>query len=107
MITPFLTQRDFYIKEISKNEKVREQLVKDLKVRNQQEELLEKHQVLIKDIETLTERLDALKKNAPSMEGILQGLGDRFSQYLKGINIKNRTGIKISERYYTPVRVRY
>ena len=107
MITPFLTQRDFYIKEISKNEKVREQLVKDLKVRNQQEELLEKHQVLIKDIETLTERLDALKKNAPSMEGILQGLGDRFSQYLKGINIKNRTGIKISERYYTPVRVEF
>lgn len=37
------------------------------------------------------------------MEGILQGLGDRFSQYLKGINIKNRTGIKISESYYIPV----
>ncbi|MGQ7033310.1 hypothetical protein ACUN9W_19350, partial [Escherichia coli] len=89
MITPFLTQRDFYIKEISKNEKVREQLVKDLKVRNQQEELLEKYQVLRKDIEALTERLEALKKNAPSMEGILQGLGDRFSQYLKGINIEN------------------
>nr|EER2097476.1 exonuclease SbcC [Escherichia coli] len=103
MITPFLTQRDFYIKEISKNEKVREQLVKDLKVRNQQEELLEKYQVLRKDIEALTERLEALKKNAPSMEGILQGLGDRFSQYLKGINIKNRTGIKISESYYIPV----
>ncbi|MEP8658148.1 AAA family ATPase [Enterobacter asburiae] len=103
MITPFLTQRDSFIKEVSKKEKAREQLIKDLKVRNQQEELLEKHQVLLKDIQALTERLDALKKNAPSMEGILQDLGDRFNNYLKGINIKNRTGIKMSEAYYIPV----
>ncbi|EIV5418955.1 AAA family ATPase [Klebsiella aerogenes] len=103
MITPFLTQRDFFIKEVSKKEKAREQLIKDLKVRNQQEELLEKHQVLLKDIQALTERLDALKKNAPSMEAILQGLGDRFNKYLIGINIKNRTGIKMSENHYIPV----
>lgn len=103
MITPFLTQRDSFIKEVSKKEKAREQLIKDLKVRNQQEELLEKHQVLLKDIQSLTERLEALKKNAPSMEGILQSLGDRFNKYLEGINIKKRTGIKISETHYIPV----
>lgn len=103
MITPFLTQRDALIKEISKNEKIREQLVKDLKVRNQQEELLEKHEEILQAISVLNERLEQLKANAPSMEGILQGLGDRFKDYLKGINIKNRSGIKISETQFTPV----
>lgn len=103
MITPFLTQRDALIKEISKNEKVREQLIKDLKVRNQQEELLERHQSLLKDIAILSERLEELKKNAPSMEAILKSLGDKFNNYLKGINIKNRTGIKICENNFIPV----
>lgn len=103
MITPFLTQRDALIKEISKNEKNREQLVKNLRVRNQQEALLEKHQELLKAIEVLNERLEVLKSSAPSMQGILQGLGERFDSYLKGINIKNRIGIKMSESQFIPV----
>ncbi|MCE0845170.1 exonuclease SbcC [Buttiauxella sp. A2-C1_F] len=103
MITPFLTQRDTLIKEVSRNEKSREQLVKNLKIRNQQEELLSKHEALIKDINSLSERLDSLKKNAPSMQKILQSLGDKFNRYLRGINIKNRTDVKMCEKFYIPI----
>lgn len=40
MITPYLTQRDGLVTEISRQKKSREYLVNNLKVRNQQEELL-------------------------------------------------------------------
>ncbi|KAB8310891.1 exonuclease SbcC [Rouxiella chamberiensis] len=103
MITPYLTQRDTFVKEVSRHEKSREQLVKSLKIRNQQEELLSKHAALLKDVNSLGDKLTELKKNAPSMDKILQKLGDIFNSYLKGINIKNRTDVRICDKTFIPV----
>jgi len=103
MITPYLTQRDALIKEISSQKKSREHLLKSLKVRNQQEELLQKQSDLEKDINDLKDRLKKLKESAPSLDKILQGLADHLNSYLREINIKNRTDIRICEKNFTPI----
>lgn len=47
-----------------------------MKVRNRQEELLTKQKSLTDNIETLIEKLNDLRVNAPSIDGILSSLGD-------------------------------
>lgn len=103
MITPYLTQRDGLVTEISRQVKSRENLVKNLKVRNQQEELLKKQSDLEKHIELLNERLKELRKNAPSLDGILNSLADHLNNYLRAVNIKNRTDIRMSTVNFTPI----
>jgi uncharacterized coiled-coil DUF342 family protein len=103
MITPYLTQRDALIREISQQEKVREGLVKNLKVRNQQEELLKKQNDLTNDISELLERLKKLKETAPSLEGILNTLANHLNVYLREVNIKNRRDIRMCDKNFTPI----
>lgn len=103
MITPYLTQRDALVKEISQQEKVREGLVRNLKVRNQQEELLKKQDDLTKDIADLLDRLKKLKESAPNLDGILNSLADHLNVYLREVNIKNRKDIRMCEKNFTPI----
>ncbi|HCY2259916.1 TPA: AAA family ATPase, partial [Escherichia coli] len=102
-ITPFLTQRDSLLKEITSVSKKREALVSSLKVRNRQEELLTKQKSLTDNIETLIEKLNDLRVNAPSIDGILSSLGDDLMIFLTGVKIKNRTGISISKKHFSPI----
>lgn len=103
MITPYLTQRDGLVTEISRQVKSRENFVKNLKVRNQQEELLKKQSDLVKNIELLNEKMKELKKSAPSLDGILNSLADHLNDYLRAVNIKNRTDIRMSAVNFTPI----
>ncbi|HGK4833798.1 TPA: exonuclease SbcC, partial [Klebsiella pneumoniae] len=102
-ITPFLTQRDSLLKEITSVSKKRETLVSSLKVRNRQEELLTKQKSLTDNIETLIEKLNDLRVNAPSIDGILSCLGDDLMTFLTDVKIKNRTGISISKKHFSPI----
>ena len=103
MITPFLTQRDTFIQEISKQQQIRKRLADDLKIRNQQEKIYMSYELLKSSIATLDKQLKKLKDNAPNLDGILSKLGDHLNAYLKSVKIKNRTNIRISKSTLAPV----
>lgn len=103
MISPYLTQRDTIVKEIASQTQKRESLVKNLRIRNQQEKLLKIYESLEKDIVSLNDKLVDLKSKAPDLNGVLSNLSDTFNEYLKFVNIKNRRDIRIGERSLAPV----
>lgn len=102
-ITPFLTQRDALLKEMTSAGKKRESLISSLRVRNHQDELLTKQKTISDNIETLIEKLDDLKVKAPDIAGVLSSLGDDLLAFLTGVKIKNRTGISINNKHFSPV----
>lgn len=102
-ISPYLSERDFLIKEMSKNQQVRDALVSSLKVRNKQSDISEKIGKLESDIVFLKEKLEKLQENAPSISDVLKKLGSHFDEFLSKIKINNHSGIKIDDRAFLPV----
>lgn len=103
MITPYLTQRDTIVKEISSQSQRRKSYVSHLKIRNQQEKMLKTYQDLGEAIKKLKVQLIELKEKAPDLQNVLNGLGDSLNKYLKFVNINNRHSIKISEKTFMPI----
>ena len=103
MVTPYLSQRDAIVGEISTKKQIKEKYESDIKVRNKQASLFKKYELLSGDIERLKKQLSELKEKAPSLDRVLDSLGDILNSYLKRINIKNRRGIAISDKTFLPV----
>lgn len=103
MITPFLTQRDGLLTQQMGFRKRRENLVSDLKVRNHQNDILEKQSLLSDNLSKLSEELERLKESAPKIDGVLSELADHLNNFLTKVNIKNRTGIDISNNHFSPI----
>lgn len=103
MITPYLTQRDALIRELSMKEQERISLANNLKIRNQQDLIHDRYTRVGVSLADALEKLEALRAKAPSVQEVLSTLGDRFSKYLDLIKIKNRTGLGVSEKTYAPV----
>lgn len=103
MVTPYLTQRDSLIKEISARTQARVYSVNNLKIRNQQEKIHSHYVNIESTITQLKENLTELQEKAPSIQEVLSKLGDHLNSYLKTVNIKNRTGIKISDKTFAPI----
>lgn len=103
MITPYLTQRDALVKELSAKRQIRNQLVVNLKIRNSQKSIHDQYMQCNAEVTRLEERLEELKKSAPSLENVLSELADNLNKFLKKVNIKNRRGISISPKNFLPV----
>ena len=103
MITPFLTQRDNLVAEIASMSQLKKTHIKNLKITNQQEKLAKKFATIDLSLEGLDEQLKALIKDAPDIHKILTSLTNRFDRFLKTVNIKNKTGVRISESTFAPV----
>ncbi|MGI2192178.1 hypothetical protein ACRN9V_12105 [Shewanella baltica] len=103
MITPYLTQRDSLIKELTSLSKEKEAQKTSLKMRNQQVKIQEFLDNQIKLLGELEEKLALLQACTPSMDLILNDLGDFLNTYLEHVNINKRTGISISPKSYAPV----
>lgn len=103
MITPYLTQRDALIKELSARRQYRKQLVVNLKIRNSQKNIHDQYEQCNAEIARLEERLVELKKSAPSLDAVLSELSDNLNKFLKKVNIKNRRGISLSSKNFLPI----
>ncbi|WP_440468700.1 exonuclease SbcC [Pseudomonas sp. YH-1] len=103
MVTPYLTQRDSLVREISAREQERVSLASDLKIRNQQEIIHKRAESLGKSLAEVLDKIDALKEKAPSVSEVLSVLSDYFNSYLGKVNIKRRTEIGINEKTFLPV----
>ncbi|MBU1391715.1 MAG: AAA family ATPase [Gammaproteobacteria bacterium] len=103
MITPYLTQRDSFIRELASLSKEKEAQKTSLKMRNQQVKIQEFLDNQIKLLGELEEKLASLQARTPSMDLVLNDLGDFLNTFLKHVHINKRTGISISPKSYAPV----
>ncbi|MGM3173255.1 AAA family ATPase [Dickeya lacustris] len=103
MITPFLTQRDAFLKEANDLKNRRANLVSSLRIRNHQEEILNAQSRLKDNLIKLQDELERMRSEAPDITGVLSNLGDNLSEFLEHVNIKNRTGISIHSTTYSAV----
>ena len=103
MITPYLTQRDTLVKEISAQTQARESHVSNLRIRNQQEKIQKSYEILDGSITELQDQLKRLKDDAPDLQVVVNRVGDHLNKYLKYININNRYGVSISDKTLLPI----
>lgn len=103
MITPFLTQRDAFLKESSDLRNKRLNLVSSLRIRNHQEEILNAQAKLKDNLAKLSDELERMRNEAPDIAGVLSALGDYLSEFLEHVKIKKRVGISVHPTTYSAV----
>jgi len=102
-ISPYLTERDAIVSESAVLSERKDKYRHILKVRNQHSKITDKIGKLESDIVKLNERLERLRKDAPSIDNIIGKLGNYLDSYLEFIHIKNKNNVSISGRTFLPV----
>lgn len=102
-ISPYLTTRDELIKQQSTLIEKEQQITKALKIRNEESNLNKEIFKLDKDLKDLKEKLDELTSSQVQIDNVLSELKLILETYLESIDVKNRTGINISERTFLPI----
>lgn len=101
-ISPYLAERDVIIKELAQSDERREKAVHSLRVRNKQAAIADQIGHLEGAIEKLKIRLEELRKDAPSLDGVLRDLGVDLNSFIQAIKIKNHYGVGIDEKTFLP-----
>jgi len=102
-ISPYLTKRDELIKQQSTLIEKEQQITKALKIRNEESNLNKEVVKLDEDLKDLKEKLDELTSSQVQIDNVLNDLKLILETYLKSIDVKNRTGIGISEKTFLPI----
>lgn len=102
-ISPYLTKRDELIKQQSTLIEKEQQITKALKIRNEENNLNKEVVKLDEDLKDLKEKLDELTSSQVQIDNVLNDLKLILETYLKSIDVKNRTGIGISEKTFLPI----
>jgi chromosome segregation ATPase len=102
-ISPYLTKRDEIIKQQSAFIEREQQIIKALKIRNEENNLEKQILKLDEDIEKLKEKLKELTTSQPKLETVLDELKTILTSYLLLIGVKNCTDIDISNKTFLPV----
>ena len=102
-ISPYLAERDAIIKELAQLDERREKTVQSLRVRNKQGAIADQIGRLESTIEKLKLKLDELKKNSPSIDDVLSGLGTELNNFIQQVKIKNNYGVGIDKRTFFPL----
>jgi hypothetical protein len=101
-ISPYLAERDAIVKELAQLDERREKAVHSLRVRNKQAALADQIGRLEGTIEKLKNKLDELKKDAPSLNNVLKDLGTDINKFIEQVKIKNHQGVGIDEKTFFP-----
>lgn len=102
-ISPYLTKRDEIIKQQSAFIEREQQIIKALKIRNEENNLEKQISKLDEDIENLKEKLTELTTSQPKLETVLDELKTILTSYLLLVGVKNCTDIDISNKTFLPV----
>ncbi|MGU1407762.1 hypothetical protein ACSEPJ_16680 [Pseudomonas aeruginosa] len=102
-ISPYLAERDAIISELAQLDERRARAVHSLRVRNTQTAIADQIGRLAGTIENLKIRLEELKKNSPSLDGVIKDLGIDLNDFIKEIKIKNHYGVGIDNRTFFPL----
>ncbi|XQY91891.1 hypothetical protein ACNRWW_20815 [Metabacillus sp. HB246100] len=102
-ISPYITQRDIVISELSSFKEQLDKIEYFLKIRLQLKELKQKEELLLKQVSELQSKLEILKEQTPSIEETLNDLGTYLKEFLEYIPIKSAYGIRLSEKTFLPI----
>lgn len=102
-ISPYITQRDIVISELSSFKEQLDKIEYFLKIRLQLQELKQKEELLLKQVSELQSKLEILKQQTPSIEKTLNELGTYLKEFLEYIPIKSAYGIRLSEKTFLPI----
>lgn len=102
-ISPYLTKRDEVIKQQSALIEREQQIIKALKIRNEENNLEKQILKIDEDIEKFKAKLAELTTSQPQLETILDELKIILTSYLLFVGVKNCTDIDISDKTYLPV----
>lgn len=102
-ISPYLAIRDELIKQQSTLIEKEQQITKALKIRNEENKLDKQIIKLDEDLISLKEKLDNLTSSQVQIDKVLADLKIILEAYLESIDVKNRTGINISEKTFLPI----
>lgn len=103
LVSPYLAERDMYVKQLGELKQMRKDFVSRLKIRNQHGLLTNQIQALEKSIGELKIKLDQLSSDAPSMSNVLTNLADNLQRYLSFVSIKDPTGVSYDSKYFAPL----
>lgn len=102
-ISPYLTKRDEIIKQQSALIEREQQIIKALKIRNEENNLEKQISKLDEDIKKLKVKLTELTTSQPKLETVLYELKTVLTSYLLLIGVKNCTDIDMSNKTFLPV----
>lgn len=102
-ISPYITQRDIVISELSSFKEQLDKIEYFLKIRLQLNELKQKEELLLKQVSELQSKLEILKEQTPSIEETLNDIGTYLKEFLEYIPIKSAYGIRLSEKTFLPI----
>ena len=102
LISPYLAERDMYVKQQGELTQKRVELVSRLKIRNQHSLLNDQIKSLELSINQLKEMLLNLKKKTPSIADVLASLADNLQRYLSFIKIKDPTSVSYTTNRFVP-----
>lgn len=103
LVSPYLAERDMYVKQLGELDQKRSELVSRLKIRNQHALLIDQVKSLELSISQLNEKLDKLREDAPSLVDVLSNLAENLYRYLSFVKIKNPTNISYTNNKFVPV----
>lgn len=101
-ISPYLAERDAIVKELAQLDERRERAVHSLRVRNKHAALADQINRLEGTVEKLKIKLDELKKDAPSLDNVVNDLGADIKKFIQQVKIKNLHGVGIDEKTFFP-----
>lgn len=102
-ISPYLAKRDEIIRQQSTLSERKQQIIKALKIRNEENNFEKQISKLDEDIEKFRIKLAELTSSQPQLETVLSDLKTILTSYLLFVGVKNCTDIDISDKTYLPV----
>lgn len=105
MISPYITERDGILSELSAARERKNRLAQALKVRNQQDKISTEIGHLVTQLNILDDQLKKAKEKTTSLDSTLSNLANYLNKYLLNVKIKNRRDVSIDESSFLP-RVR-
>lgn len=102
-ITPYLAERDSWSYELAKLKEERKNIERNIKIRNQQKQILKDLNDAGEKIESLNAKLTEARLNAPSAEEVLTDLSDNLLKFLRYVQISELRDVRIDGRTLLPV----
>jgi DNA repair exonuclease SbcCD ATPase subunit len=103
IVSPYINQRDSLVSRKGNLESDRKNIKHFYKIRMQQKSIEGDIKSLEDKIGLLNEDLKKLKESAPSLDSILNQLGDTLKEFLDFIGMKNVFGVSASKKSFLPI----
>lgn len=101
-ITPYLSERDFVIREIAQFAEKKDKLYKLIKIRNKHDEVGDKIDRINISIDKLKIKLNELKENSPSVDEVINNLSKDLNEFIKKVKIYNHHGVEVDSNSFLP-----